>query len=96
MAGAANQKRWDECVVAALYVGLIAWNVVIPFDPKRYGWSRDFPLWMKALGGGALLASSSRLFRPYTDNTLIQRGWASARTDGDLRRRSMVDSSGLC
>jgi hypothetical protein len=28
MAGAANQKRRDECVVAALYVGLIAWNVV--------------------------------------------------------------------
>jgi hypothetical protein len=54
MAGAANQKRWDVCVVAALYVGLIAWNVVIPFDPKRCRWSWDFPLWMKALGGGAL------------------------------------------
>jgi hypothetical protein len=44
MAGAANEKRRDVCVAAALDVGLIAWNVVIPFDPKRYRWSRDFPL----------------------------------------------------
>jgi hypothetical protein len=43
MAGAGNEKRWDVCVVAALDVGLIAGNVVIPFDSKRYGWSSGLP-----------------------------------------------------
>jgi hypothetical protein len=32
MAGAANEKRWDVCVAVALDVGLIAGNIVIPFD----------------------------------------------------------------
>ena len=43
MAGAANQKRRDVGVAAALDVGLIAWDIVIPFDPKRYGWSPGLP-----------------------------------------------------
>jgi len=53
-----------------LVVGFLAWIVIMPLDAKRYAWSGPFPLWLKALGGCALLASSFFFFRSYTDNTL--------------------------
>jgi protein-S-isoprenylcysteine O-methyltransferase Ste14 len=69
--GAANPKGWDAYVVSGLLVGFIAWIVIMPLDAKRYAWSGHFPLGLKALGGGALLASSFFFFRSYTDNTFL-------------------------
>ena len=69
--GTGQQKGWDAYVVAGLAVGFLAWIVVMPLDAKRYGWSGHFPLWLEALGGGALLGSSFFMFRAYTDNTFL-------------------------
>jgi protein-S-isoprenylcysteine O-methyltransferase Ste14 len=69
--GSANQKGWDAVVVAGLFFGFIAWIVVMPLDAKRLAWSGPFPLWQKALGGAALLASSLLFFRSYADNTFL-------------------------
>ena len=69
--GAGNQKGWDTYVVYGLIAGFIAWIVIMPLDAERYGWSGYFPVWLKALGGAGLLASSFFFFRSYTDNTFL-------------------------
>jgi protein-S-isoprenylcysteine O-methyltransferase Ste14 len=68
---APNQKGWDVYVVAGMRILALAWFVVMPLDARRYGWSGEFPVWLKVLGGVALLASSFFLFRSYTDNTFL-------------------------
>jgi protein-S-isoprenylcysteine O-methyltransferase Ste14 len=69
--GAGNQKGWDVYVVVGIAVGFVAWIVIIPLDAKRYAWSPGFPVWLKAVGCAALLASSFLFFRSYTDNTYL-------------------------
>ena len=69
--GTANQKGWDKYVVYGLVLGFILWIVLMPLDAKRYGWSADFPLWLKILGGIGLLLSSFLFYRSYADNTFV-------------------------
>lgn len=69
--GTANQRGWDKYVVYGLVLGFILWIVIMPLDAKRYGWSADFPLWLKILGGIGLLLSSFLFYRSYADNTFV-------------------------
>jgi protein-S-isoprenylcysteine O-methyltransferase Ste14 len=69
--GTANQKAWDKYVVSGLLIGFIAWIVIMPLDAKRYGWTTDFPLWLKILGGIGLILSFFFFYRSYTDNTFV-------------------------
>jgi protein-S-isoprenylcysteine O-methyltransferase Ste14 len=69
--GTANQKGWDKYVVVGLFIGFIAWIIIMPLDAKRFGWTDFFPLGLKVLGGFALLLSSFFLYRSYTDNTFV-------------------------
>ncbi|MEW6173694.1 MAG: isoprenylcysteine carboxylmethyltransferase family protein [Bacillota bacterium] len=69
--GTGDQKGWDRYVVSGLLIGFIAWIVVMPLDAKRYGWTASFPLWLKALGGIALLLSFFFFYRSYADNTFV-------------------------
>jgi protein-S-isoprenylcysteine O-methyltransferase Ste14 len=69
--GTGGQKGWDVYVIYAVFAGFIAWIIIMPLDAKRYAWTAHFPLWLKALGGGALVASSFFLVRAYTDNTFL-------------------------
>jgi protein-S-isoprenylcysteine O-methyltransferase Ste14 len=69
--GTANQRAWDKYVVYGLILGFILWIIIMPLDAKRYGWSADFPLWLKILGGIGLLLSSLLFFRSYADNTFV-------------------------
>jgi len=69
--GTANEKGWDRYVVYGLGLGFILWIVIMPLDAKRYGWSPDFPLWLKILGGIGLILSSFLFFRSYADNTFV-------------------------
>jgi protein-S-isoprenylcysteine O-methyltransferase Ste14 len=43
----------------------------MPLDAKRFGWSPDFPLWLKGLGVAGLVGSFFLFFRSYTDNTYL-------------------------
>jgi protein-S-isoprenylcysteine O-methyltransferase Ste14 len=88
--GTGNQKGWDVYVVAGLVVGFIAWIVLMPLDARRFGWSPHVPLWVKVLGGGALLASSFLFFRSYADNTYLS---ALVRIQGE--RKQQVISTGV-
>jgi len=69
--GTANQIGWDKYVVYGLVLGFILWIIIMPLDAKRYGWSADFPLWLKILGGIGLLLSSFLFYRSYADNTFV-------------------------
>jgi len=69
--GTANQIGWDKYVVVGLVLGFILWIVLMPLDAKRYGWSADFPLWLKIIGGIGLLLSSFLFYRSYVDNTFV-------------------------
>ena len=69
--GEGGQAGWDRFVVVGLLVGFIVWIVVMPLDAKRFGWSPVFPLWLKAIGGAALVGSAFLFFRSYTDNTFL-------------------------
>lgn len=69
--GTANQQGWDKYVVCGLFLGFIAWIIIMPLDAKRYGWTAYFPVWSKVLGGAGLLLSFFFLFRSYTDNTFL-------------------------
>jgi len=69
--GTANQKGWDKYVVIGLVAGFISWIVIMPLDAKRFAWTGDFPLWLKAVGGMGLILSFFFFFRSYTDNTFL-------------------------
>lgn len=69
--GTANQKSWDKYVVYGLVVGFITWIAIMPLDAKRYGWTTCFPVWLKVLGGIALIFSFFFFYRSYVDNTFL-------------------------
>jgi len=69
--GTPGQRDWDRYVVYGLVLGFMLWIVVMPLDAKRYGWSQDFPVWLKIIGGIALVLSSFLIFRSYADNTFV-------------------------
>ena len=69
--GTPGQRGWDRYVVYGLVLGFMLWIVVMPLDAKRYGWSQDFPVWLKIIGGIALVLSSFLFFRSYAENTFV-------------------------
>src|SRR5574344_403239 len=69
--GRIGQKKWDKYFVTALLTIYSAWFVIIPLDARRFGWSADFPIWLKALGGIMLLICFYFYFRSFTDNPFL-------------------------
>jgi protein-S-isoprenylcysteine O-methyltransferase Ste14 len=88
--GTANQKGWDRYIVYGLALGFIFWIIIMPLDAKRYGWSPDFPLWLKTIGGIVLIPSSFLFFRSYADNTFV-----SPLVRIQTERRQRVVSTGV-
>lgn len=88
--GTANQRGWDKYVVIGLILGFTLWIVIMPLDAKRYGWSADFPVWLKIIGGIGLLLSSLLFYRAYADNT-----FASALVRIQAERKQKVVSTGV-
>lgn len=90
MPGSGNQKRWDTYLMAAILIIALLWLVIMPLDARRFGWSPAFPLWLKILGGVALLPSLFLIFRATTDNTFLS---AQVRIQAD--RKQHVVSTGV-
>lgn len=88
--GTANQKGWDKYVVYGLLIGFVAWIVIMPLDAERYGWSPNFPMWLKVLGGAALLLSFYFFFQSYAANT-----FASPLVRMQTERKQQVISTGV-
>lgn len=66
-----NQKTWDKYFIYLIIIIYTVWFTIMPLDAKRFGWTAEFPLWLKALGGVGLLISFFFLYRSYTDNTFL-------------------------
>ena len=49
----------------------VVWFIIMPLDAKRYGWTPYFPLWLKVLGGVALLPSLYLIYRSTVENTFL-------------------------
>ncbi len=88
--GAANQKRWDRYFIYVLIVTFTAWIVIMPLDAKRYGWSPEFPLWMKVFGAIVLPLSCFFFYRSFVENT-----YASALVRIQTERKQQVISKGV-
>jgi protein-S-isoprenylcysteine O-methyltransferase Ste14 len=69
--GSGGQGRSDRMWVYVIQVSFIAWIVIMPLDARRFGWTPPFALWVRAVGGALLLASSFLFFRAFHDNTFL-------------------------
>jgi len=66
-----NQAGWDKYFMHALKLLFLIWLFIMPLDSKKFHWSPAFPVWLKILGGFALLFSAFFMYRSYTDNTYL-------------------------
>lgn len=67
--GRQNQKNWDKYFLAAMIILYIVWFVIMPLDAKRFGWSANFPILLKVVGGIGVILSSIIMFKSLADNT---------------------------
>lgn len=90
MPGGDNQKSWDKILLSLIYVVAIVWLVILPLDAKRFGWSPEFPVWLKVIGGIALLPALYFIFRATAENTFL-----STRVRIQSERKQRVISTGV-
>ncbi len=88
--GSDNQKQWDKYVQSLILLIALLWLVILPLDARRFGWSPVFPVWLKVLGGVALLPALFLIFRATADNTFLS---VSVRIQSD--RKHHVISTGV-
>jgi protein-S-isoprenylcysteine O-methyltransferase Ste14 len=69
--GSGGQSRRDKIIVYVLFVGFIAWIVLLPLDARRFHWTPRPPLAVEVAGGAFLALSCLFLFRSFTDNTFL-------------------------
>ena len=69
--GSDNQKAWDKYLLTFVYVIAILWLVILPLDAERFQWSPVFPLWLKIVGGIALIPSLYLIERTTMENTFL-------------------------
>src|SRR5262249_3903699 len=69
--GTGDEKGWDKYFVYAVIVLFLIWFIIMPLDAKRYGWTAEFPFWLKTFDALLLTFSSFFLFRAFSDNTFL-------------------------
>jgi protein-S-isoprenylcysteine O-methyltransferase Ste14 len=50
-----NEKTWDKLLLPAVLLIAVLWLIILPLDAERFHWSPAFPLWLKIVGGVALI-----------------------------------------
>jgi hypothetical protein len=58
--------------------------IVMPLDAKRFGWSPDFPIWLKSLGGTALCQLAS-CFIDHLPTTHFYHPWSESKPNENSR-----------
>jgi len=69
--GSDNQKQWDKYLVIVIYLWALVWFIIMPLDAKRFGWSPLFPVWLKVLGGVALVPALYLIYQATVENTYL-------------------------
>lgn len=88
--GTGNQQSWDKYLMVAILAIALLWLVVLPLDAERFHWSPSFPLWLKILGGVALLPAWYLIERTTMENTFLS---AQVRIQGE--RQQQVITTGV-
>jgi protein-S-isoprenylcysteine O-methyltransferase Ste14 len=88
--GSGNQKLWDKYLMGAILVIALLWLVVLPLDAERFHWSPTFPLWLKIVGGVALIPAWYLIERATIDNTYL-----STRVRIQSERKQQVINTGV-
>jgi protein-S-isoprenylcysteine O-methyltransferase Ste14 len=69
--GSDNQEKWDKYLVIGIYFMALVWFIIMPLDAKRFGWSPISPVWLKVLGGVALLPALYLIYQATVENTYL-------------------------
>jgi hypothetical protein len=88
--GSGNQKSWDMVLIIFILVLAVLWLIVLPLDAERFYGSPAFPLWLKILGGVALIPALYLIERATIDNTYL-----SARVRIQIERKQRVITAGV-
>ena len=88
--GSDNQKTWDKYLLSLIYLMAIIWLILMPLDASRFGWSPAFPVWLKLIGGVALLPALYLIYRATAENTFL-----SAKVRIQTDRKQQVISTGV-
>jgi protein-S-isoprenylcysteine O-methyltransferase Ste14 len=88
--GSDNQKSWDKVLMLSLLILALLWLVILPLDAERFHWSSAFAVWLKILGGVALLPALYLIERSIIDNTYL-----SAMVRVQSERKQHVITTGL-
>jgi len=69
--GSGNQKTWDKYLGVIIIVLAMSWLILMPLDARRFGWSPDFPIWLKIIGGILLIPALYLIYQATADNTYL-------------------------
>lgn len=88
--GSGNQEAWDKYLSIFILAIALVWLIVLPLDAERFNWSPNFPLWLKILGGMALVPALYLIERAAIDNTFL-----STRVRIQSERKQRVITTGV-
>lgn len=88
--GTGGEKGWDKYWIYTILIMFIIWLVVMPLDAKRYGWTVNFPVWLKFIGGILLFPAFFFTYRAFVDNP-----FASSLVRIQTERKQYVVSTGV-
>lgn len=63
-----NQKSWDKFFLPVFFITIMTWLVIMPLD-RRFHWTNNFPLEIKAVGFLFALISFYFVSKSFADNT---------------------------
>jgi protein-S-isoprenylcysteine O-methyltransferase Ste14 len=64
-----GQKSWDKIFLSVFFLGFVVWYAIMPLDARRFGWSPEFPLWIKIIGTLLFILAFIILFSALKENT---------------------------
>lgn len=64
-----GQKSWDKIWLSSFFLGFLVWFAIMPLDAKWFGWSPEFPLWIKMVGTLLFILAFIILFNALKENT---------------------------
>jgi protein-S-isoprenylcysteine O-methyltransferase Ste14 len=64
-----QQKSWDKGLLVIFFLSFTFWYAIMPLDARRYGWSGEFPIWLKIVGFVLFVAGFYFLFGAMRENT---------------------------
>jgi protein-S-isoprenylcysteine O-methyltransferase Ste14 len=85
-----NQKPWDKILLNGAYILAVVWFILMPLDAKRFGWSPEFALWLRVVGGLLLIPALYFIYQATAENTFL-----STRVRIQEERKQQVISSGV-